>query len=660
MKYGILISAACYCLYATVSPAQVAVPTAQYGPERTNSNQQEFVLSPQSVGSGDFGKLFTREVDDTVYASPLIVPNVEFGRGRRKTTRDLLFVATMSNTVYAFDATDPAEEDPIWSVNLGQPLTPSGSLWFLAKSFGIISTPAIDLETGTIYVVAKIVDGEGDEEVVGLDLFALDITNGELKFNSPQRMRFPHGGADLVDVPEAIQRAGLLVNDGVLYVAVAAVYPDPSVAKSQEGYVQSFNASNLAERLGSFQATPGNDEGKGGIWQAGRGIAADDAGNVYVVTAGGSYNGTSDWGSSVLKLAPPALTVLDWFTPSNWVDLFDGNIDPSANGLMLLPDGRAVAGGKEGVIYLLDRNNLGRLEGSPNGPLQRFDATDGCGLTDCAQTLGTAFWDGGLDESRLFVWDRRDNLRAFAYTSDGMFGPTPYVVTSFDTGPADPPNELMTGGPTVSSAGADLESAVVWAVTTFGNANDQFQLGTLRAYRGKQVDAGQDPELYNSDAADGDALGLFTKFAPPVAANGMVYVPTAAGVHDNAAYSGSVVAYGFTCQQDGGALVDIAAGNTKGPRKRLSQDFVVTNTGDGALPGPFALAFDALGPGASVSNSDGQTSCAAPAGMPYVLAEKAPAWLQPGESVRFKASYSGADSGVGSEAVRFLFGRGER
>ncbi len=358
----------------------------------------------------------------------------------------------------------------------------------------------------------------------------------------------------------------------------------------------------------------------------------------------------------MLKLAPPALDGVGLvYSPPIGRRPFDGNIDPSANGLMLLPDGRAVAGGKEGVIYLLDRNNHGRLEGVSERPVATLRRDRRLRAHRLRGDLGHGVWDGGRTESRLFVWDRRANLTRFRLHPRRYVGPMTVRLVSFDRDPADPPNEL-TGGPTVSSAGSDLESAVVWAATTFGNANATFN-SALRAYPGGNKSTQVRIELYNSDAADGDALGLFTKFAPPVAANGMVYVPTAAGVHDNAAYSGSVVAYGFTCQQDGGALVDIEAENTKGPRKRLSQDFVVTNRGDGVLPGPFALAFDALVRGVDVDLGRPDDLRGA-GGLSYVLAEKAPAWLQPGESVRFKASYSGADSGVGSEVVRFLFGRG--
>src|SRR5439155_16891592 len=176
------------------------------------------------------------------------------------------------------------------------------------------------------------------------------------------------------------------------YIAFANIVPDPEDQHwSQEGFVQSFNARDLSQRLAVFQSTPTGR--KGGIWQAGRGIASDQAGNIYIATAGGFYDGMTNFGSSVLKFAPRSLKLSDWFTPNNHEFLFLQNIDLSAGGVTLIPDSQLMfSGGKEGVIFLLNRNDMGKLEGAPGGPRQRFQARHGCGQRDCAQTLGTAFW----------------------------------------------------------------------------------------------------------------------------------------------------------------------------------------------------------------------------------------------------------------------------
>src|SRR5262249_16695789 len=103
----------CFVLLSPVG-AQVTVQMSQYNYERTGANLQEWILHPSNVNSASFGKLFSRSVDASVYALPLIVPNLNIAGERR----NVLFVATMGNTVYAFDADDPARVEPYWSKNL--------------------------------------------------------------------------------------------------------------------------------------------------------------------------------------------------------------------------------------------------------------------------------------------------------------------------------------------------------------------------------------------------------------------------------------------------------------------------------------------------------------------------------------------------------------
>jgi hypothetical protein len=502
--------------------AQVIVPMSQYDFERTGANLQERILTPSNVGPTHFGKLFARRVDDTVYALPLIVPNLEIA-GRR---HNVMFVATMANTVYAFDADDPAQSAPLWSRNLGTPAP--GDSWIGPVHHGVLGTPFIDASTGTLYVVALV--RKDDESQLWVN--ALDITSGNPKYNSPQLMSFPFDGPEgtLTNVKGALQRAGLLVINDVLYIAVANVVPDPQDQHwTQEGFVETFNARDLSQRLSVFQTTPTGR--KGGIWQGGRGIAADAAGNIYLSTAGGYYDGVRNFGSSTLKFAGPRLKLADWFTPHNHDFLFLQNIDLSAGGVTLIPNSPLMfSGGKEGVIFLLNRDDMGKLEGVDRGPLQRFQAGHGCGQTDCANTLGTAFWRREND-GVLYVWDRRDALRAYTFVNN-RFVTTPVAVSK-----TAPP---QTGGPSVSANGADVSSGIVWAVTTDSPKSGGQVPGTLRAFRASDISQ----ELYNSDMSGArDALGFFTKFAPPVVANGKVYVPT---------HSNEVVVYGLLSGQQGG------------------------------------------------------------------------------------------------------------
>ena len=158
----------------------------------------------------------------------------------------------------------------------------------------------------------------------------------------------------------------------------------------------------------------------------------------------------------------------------------------SAGGVTLIPNSPLMfSGGKEGVIFLLNREDMGKLEGPTRGPLQRFQASNGCGQKDCAQTLGTAFW-GRDNDGVLYVWDRRDVLRAYNFVNN-RFVTTPAAVSTVKPG--------MTGGPTVSANGSDVSSGIVWAVTTQSTRSGGRAPGTLRAFRASNVSQ----EIYNSD-----------------------------------------------------------------------------------------------------------------------------------------------------------------
>jgi hypothetical protein len=575
---------------------------SQYDYERTGANLQEWILHPSNVNSAGFGKLFSRSVDASVYALPLIVPNLNIAGERR----NVLFVATMGNTVYAFDADDPARVEPYWSKNLGTPAP--GDSWIGPVYHGILSTPFIDVPTGTLYTVTMV---RKDKEF-NLLVHALDIYNGKPKYNSPQLLSFPFAGAEtLTNVKGALQRVGLLMRDEVLYIAFANIVPDPKDQHwSQEGFVQSFNARDLSQRLAVFQSTPTGR--KGGIWQSGRGIASDRAGNIYVATAGGTYDGITNFGSSVLKFGPRSLKLTDWFTPKNHEFLFLQNIDISAGGVTLIPNSQLMfAGGKEGVIYLLNRETMGKLEGESAGPLQRFKATNGCGQKDCAQTLGTAFW-ARKNDGVLYVWDKNDFLNAYDFVKE-RFVTTPSAVGKEKQG--------MNGGPTVSANDSDAKTGIVWATTTQSMKNGGLTPGTLRAFLASNI--GQ--ELYNSDInAARDALGDFTKFAPPVVANGKVYVPT---------QSKAVVVYGLLCGKDVSSLVQVQTGRpSAGENETSVQPITVRNTSTHAIGGPFEIAVDNLTSGVTLANPTSPTSCAEPAGSPVMRATGAPLWLLPGAS----------------------------
>ena len=204
----------------------------------------------------------------------------------------------------------------------------------------------------------------------------------------------------------------------------------------------------------------------------------------------------------------------------------------------------------------------------------------------------------------------------------------------------------MNGGPAVSANGSDAATGIVWTVTTQSTKSGGLAPGTLRAFLASNI--GQ--ELYNSDRnATRDALGDFTKFAPPVVANGKVYVPT---------QSKAIVVYGLLCGKDMSQLVQVQTGTpSAGENQTYVQPVRVRNTSTHAIGGPFEIAVDNLAMGAALTNATGATTCAEPAGSPVVRATGAPLWLLPGGSfsttLRIKTTSAGPIQGF---KVRVLAG----
>lgn len=494
---------------ASVGFAQVDVLTAQYSNNRTSSNTQETILTQANVNASQFGKLFSRTVDAMFYASPLVVSNLSIpGVG----LRNVVFVATVGNTVYAFDADDPAASVPYWSVNFGAPVLRDST--FVSRTMGILSTPVIDRATNTIYVTAILQNGDDP----GLFVYALDLATGALKFHSPRRITYTFSTGVTKFDPRIgtgdtwLQRAGLLLVNNMLYIGTSSVLAG-TASSTQQGFIQAFKADDLSVQLANFEVSPGS---KAGFWQAGRGIAADAVGNVFAAV-NGDYNPPVGYGESIVKFGPGGLTPVSWFTPANWSLLHDKNLDTSAGGVTLIPGTNlAFSAGKIGTMYLLDRTNLGGLEtGAPGSPVQKFQASKGCGVQQCSQHLATAFWPHATNPM-LYVWDVYDSLRSY---------PFDLASQRFMVGEAAVSSFLPTraGGMSVTSNGSQPDTGIVWALTATQNPLFDAVPGTLRAYKANDITQ----EIYNSDRNScRDSMGSFVKFSTPIVANGKVYVNT--------------------------------------------------------------------------------------------------------------------------------------
>jgi hypothetical protein len=488
---------------------------------RTGTTLHETTLNTTDVNVKTFGKLFTRPVDGQIYAQPLYVSALHIPH---KGTHNVVFVATMHNSVYAVDADDPRASTPLWQVTLGAsiPITNAdfggryGPYRDISVEIGIVSTPVIDRATDTIYVLAANRDSDGRYVH---RLHALDLGTGAEKFGGPVGTQgsVPGRGVSSLDGivtfdnKQQVQRAGLLLANGLVYVAFGG-YADTD---PYHGWIFAYDARTL-QRRAIFNDTPNGAEG--GIWQAGWGPAADASGHVYVATGNGDWDASrreANYGDSYLKLSP-TLAVDDWFTPWNQADLLDDQ-DLGATGLMLIPGSRLLVGGdKQGTLYLLRQDAMGHYNRHGDTQIvQRFQATKG------PIHGGTVFWDGPSG-AQVYVWSANDGLKAFSLSS-GIFQTTPASQSTVTI----PPNGFPGGMLALSANGSTAGSGIVWALCPYsGDASTGAASGILRAFDASDVSK----ELWNSrQDASRDDVGTFAKFNTPTIANGKVYVPTFSG-----------------------------------------------------------------------------------------------------------------------------------
>jgi hypothetical protein len=434
-----------------------------------------------------FGMLFRRVVDDQVYGQPLYVANVKLRGG----AHDLVYVTTVNNSVYAFDANDPSASGLFWHVNFGTPPNVYDGKYGCTDmngNMGIIGTPVIDAEGGTLYVVATTRIGNSFLQ----RLHALDLATGADRAMSPVTITAP-GFYPLMES----QRPGLLLSRGKVYIG----YASHCDQKPYHGFLMSYDAKSL-QQMGVFNTSP---EGQAAsIWQFGQAPAVDAAGNIYFVTGNGSWNGSTDFSESFLKL-DPNLKMLDWFTPSDHahLDAIDGDLNCS--GAVLIPGTDLVMdGGKQGVLYLVDADHMGHLGGDE--AVQSFQATS-------SQLPSLAYWDSAKHGALIYMWGQRDRLKAYQFSGEKL------RETTFAMRP-----EVTEGHPgaMLSVSANGNKNGILWvAIHARGNAWHESRPGILRAYDADDIQH----ELWNSlENPTRDDCNNYAKTAPPTIANGKVYL----------------------------------------------------------------------------------------------------------------------------------------
>jgi len=223
----------CFALPSAAS-AQVDVLTHHNNRERTGTNLHETVLTPANVNAEKFGMLFKRVVDDQLYAQPLLVTNVKIGGG----WHDVVYVTTVNNSVYAFDANDPKATAPFWHVNFGTPANLNDGDFGCTDingSMGVIGTPVIDEKKTTLYVVALTKAGGKFSQ----RLHALDLATGADLAHSPVPIAAPGFDPLLQN-----QRPALFLSSGNVFIGYAShCDKDP-----YHGFLMSYDAASLTQR----------------------------------------------------------------------------------------------------------------------------------------------------------------------------------------------------------------------------------------------------------------------------------------------------------------------------------------------------------------------------------------------------------------------------
>jgi hypothetical protein len=529
---GSRTSTAAVLTVTAAAAASTDVTTYHNDNQRTGQNLAETVLTTANVKQSGFGLQHLVAVDGKVDAQPLVVAGYSIGG----TARDVVYVATEHDSLYAIDADTAAT---LWKVSLlasGETPSDNRSCTQVTPEIGITATPVIDRAAGSLFAIAMSKDSGGNYHQ---RLHALSLASGAELPHSPVDISASVAGSGapatvngriVFDPEQYEERSALLLSQGTIFTSWTSHCDEANYT----GWILAYAESSLQQSAVFNDEPSGSQNGQQGqasFWNANSGPSADSSGNIYAMTANGVFDVTltidgfpsgNDYGNSILKLAAPAngaLGVLDYFTMYNTVAESDSDTDLASGGLMLLPDqvdasGKirhlAVGAGKDRNIYVVDRDDLGKFNSASddNAYQPLIDAfppyAASCGGLGASGVYGAPVYFNGT----VFYSASGDVIRGYEL-SDAKLPAQPTVKsgTTF----------CYPGAPLSISANGS-QNGILWAVQ---NSSTQ---GVLHAY-----DAGSLGELYNSSqAGTRDQFGPGSKFTPPTVANGKVFVGTQA------------------------------------------------------------------------------------------------------------------------------------
>lgn len=504
----------------TVNPvvaSSVNVLTYHNDNGRTGQNLSETTLTTSNVKSSLFGKLGFLPVTGLVDAEPLYASNLTLNGA----THNVVFVATEHDLVYAFDADNFTQ---LWQVSVlgaNEMTSDNRGCDQVTPEIGVTSTPVIDLKAGlhgTIFVVSMTKDSGGNYHH---RLHALDLTTGAEQTGSPVTISasftIPNSNGQLTTFSPAQykERAALLLLNGVVYLAFSSHCDDGPY----QGWLMSYNETSLAQ-VSVLNVTPNG--GDGAIWMAGDGLAADASNNIYFLDGNGTFDTSltgsgfptdGDYGNAFVKVSTTGnvMQVADYFNMHNTVTESNSDEDLGSGGDIVLPDlmdggGKtwhlAVGAGKDKIIYLVNRDSMGKFSASSDSAI--YQEITSSGLDGGVWAMPAYF------NSTIYYAGVGDTLKAFSIVNAKIVAP----AGSQSSASYSYPGAI----PSVSANGTS--NGIVWAVQ---NSNG----GVLHAYDATNLSI----ELYNSNQASGSRDQFSdNKFITPMIANGKVYVGTPTGV----------------------------------------------------------------------------------------------------------------------------------
>lgn len=646
--------------FAAVTPARAVGPipadviTYHNDAAVTGQYRYEQVLSHDNVAPAAFGKRFDFPLDGQVYAQPLYVAGLVFGDGRH----NVVFVATEHDSVYAIDA-DTGKQ--LWKssflVNNRPGIVYStvsnselpGQCGQITPELGVTATPAIDLASNTIYLAAMTKETSDNGSTVNYfqRIHALDLTTGLPKPGSAVAVEAAvpgtgDGGTTVVFNPLYYKaRPGLVLVNGVLYTS----WSSHCDRTPYHGWIIGYDAKTL-QRTTVFNVTPDGTEAS--FWTGGAAPAVDSAGNLFIGSANGSFNmqnsdGTMNTsgrnlGESFLRLTTTGghLKAADWFTPYNFEDLDENDQDVGSAGIILYDVNGAhlaASAGKEGRIYILNRNSLGHfspntdtgaVQSVPEGSTGLSGAVFGC----------PAFFQSAANGPTLYFSGSHDHLRAF------VLDPETGKLTGGANSQTSETFTFPGTAPSLSSRAG--ENGIVWVMDS---------TATLRAYNADNL--GQ--ELYNTtQAANGrDTLGSYVKFTTPTVAQSQVF----AGTVDHLGVYGLLKP---AVPANATPLVSVQVLSTKTAGDTVTQQIKLTNNGTTPLGPPLSLVFDGLDAAATVSNATGTTAYTSPRANFYLNATLSGKPLGLGVSAMLTVEFAVPGGAAPNFTPRVLAGGGPR